>query len=219
MMAVDPAHPRRTQGILFSIAGHAACFALVVLALHIHRVQPVVLQQRCCSVALVWTGPQQSGLAKPAATARVRRHARLPVPQPAPHTSPSPARAPQAASSQPAIASQQTPSTFGTGAGDEDAEPAFPVYFPQPGIANRSLLPATEQKIIVNVNISAQGNVMDETLVQGLGNSLDQAVLTVVRSWRFHPATLNGAPVASVQELVFPFSRNTPSGDGSGTPG
>lgn len=214
MMAIDSAHPRRIQGILFSIAGHAACLALVVVALHIHRAQPVVLQQRCCSTALLWTGPAQSGVAKPAPAVRVRRHARLPVPQPAPHTSPSPVRAPQASSSQAAVAAQQPDSTLGTGAGNEDAEPAFPVYFPQPGLADRSLLPATEQKIIVNVDISAQGEVTDETLVQGLGNSLDQSVLTVVKSWRFHPATLNGAPVASVQELVFPFSRNTPSVSG-----
>lgn len=219
MMSVDPAPPRRTRGILFSMAGHAACLALVVLALHMHRAQPIVVQQRCCSVALVWTGPAQSSLTKPAPVARVHRHAHLPVPQPSPHSSPSPVPAPQAAPSQPAVAAQQTPSTTGAGTGDEDAEPAFPVFFPQPGLADRSLLPATEQKIIVNVDISPEGNVTGETLVRGLGNGLDQAVLSVVKSWRFHPATLNGAPVASVQELVFPFSRNMPSGDASGTPG
>jgi TonB family protein len=210
------AHPsaRPARSVLVSIAAHAACLALLVLALHLHRVQPVAPQSRCCSVAMVWTGLAQSGLAKPAPTVRVRHHAPHSTPQPAPHTSPSPLRASHASSAPPVTAPQQPPSMVGSGTGDEDAEPAFPVYFPQPGVADRSLLPVTEQKIIVNVNISAQGEVTDEILVQGLGNGLDQAVLSAVRSWRFQPATLNGAPVASVQQLVFPFGRNTPTTPG-----
>ncbi len=211
MLAIDHAHPRRTRGVLVSIAGHAACLALVVLALHFHRVRPVQPQSRCCSIALVWTGPAQSGLTRPTPVARVRRHARLPLPQPAPRTTPAPVQPAPRASTQPGVQAQQQQSMIGDGSGDQDAEPAFPVYFPQPGLADRSLLPPTEQKIIVDVDINPQGDVTSETLVQGLGNGLDQAVLAIVKSWRFHPATLNGAPVASVQELVFPFSRNTPS--------
>jgi hypothetical protein len=36
-----------------------------------------------------------------------------------------------------------------------------------------------------------------------------------VKAWRFHPATLNGNNVASVEQLVFPFNRDYPSDDGS----
>jgi hypothetical protein len=32
-----------------------------------------------------------------------------------------------------------------------------------------------------------------------------------VKSWKFHPATLNGTAVASIEELVFPFNRDYPS--------
>jgi TonB family protein len=59
----------------------------------------------------------------------------------------------------------------------------------------------------VDVNVSAQGDVLDEKLVRGLGNSIDQAILETVRGWKFHPATLDGNPVASVSELVFPMSQ------------
>jgi TonB family protein len=109
----------------------------------------------------------------------------------------------------------QPQQTIGTGNGTDDADPAFPTYFPRPAVTDRSLLPAVEQKIIVNVTISADGDVTDEKLVQGLGNSLDDVVLHTVKSWRFHPATLNGNNVASVEQLVFPFNRDYPSDDGS----
>jgi TonB family protein len=82
-------------------------------------------------------------------------------------------------------------------------------------VADRSVLPAIEQKIIVDVTISADGDVTDEKLVQGLGNDLDDVVLRTVKAWRFHPATLNGNSVASVEQLVFPFNRDYPSDDGS----
>jgi hypothetical protein len=34
-----------------------------------------------------------------------------------------------------------------------------------------------------------------------------------VRGWQFHPAMLNGGPVPSSMELVFPFNRNYPTAE------
>jgi TonB family protein len=85
--------------------------------------------------------------------------------------------------------------------------PAFPVYSPSPHVADRSLLPATNQNVVVDVNVSALGEVLDEKLVRGLGNGLDQTILDTVRSWKFHPATVDGNAVPSVAELVFPLSQ------------
>jgi hypothetical protein len=42
-------------------------------------------------------------------------------------------------------------------------------------------------------------------------------VLSTVKSWRFHPATLNGTAVASVEELVFPFDQNWEPNNSSGS--
>jgi TonB family protein len=117
-----------------------------------------------------------------------------------------------ARSGAPSLQQQQT---IGTGSGTDEAEPAFPTYFPRPAVTDRSVLPVVEQKIIVDVTISADGDVTDEKLVQGLGNDLDDVVLRTVKAWRFHPATLNGNSVASVEQLVFPFNRDYPSDDGS----
>ena len=98
--------------------------------------------------------------------------------------------------------------TFGIGSGADDAEPALPLFHPKPPVADCSLLPAKEQDVIVNVDISSVGEVIDETLVQGLGNPVDQIVLETIRGWHFRPATLNGTAVASAQKIVIPMSRD-----------
>ncbi|HWE84911.1 MAG TPA: TonB family protein [Terracidiphilus sp.] len=100
----------------------------------------------------------------------------------------------------------------GTGNDDEDVMPAFPVFSPRPAVTDRSLLPTIQQKVVVDVKLSAEGEVLDETLVRGLGNSLDARVMEIVKTWKFHPAMVDGKPVASEAECIFPFDRNYPVG-------
>lgn len=94
----------------------------------------------------------------------------------------------------------------GFGTNSQDVTPAFPVFSPTPHLADRSLLPLSTRNVVVDVNVSAQGEVSDEKLVQGLGNNLDQIILDTVKTWKFHPASSDGSAVASVAELVFPLS-------------
>jgi TonB family protein len=98
----------------------------------------------------------------------------------------------------------------GDGADAQNATPAFPVFSPKPPVADRALLPAAEQHIVVDVNVNEAGDVTGETLVKGMGNALDQIVMDTVKTWRFHPATVNGNPVASEAELIFPFNLSYP---------
>lgn len=90
---------------------------------------------------------------------------------------------------------------------------AFPIFSPKPPVKDRSLLPGSEKKIVVDVNIDASGGVVEETLITGIGNQLDQLVLDTVKSWRFQPATVNGKPVPTQAELVFPFNPQYPLAD------
>jgi len=99
----------------------------------------------------------------------------------------------------------------GSGADQQNADPAFPVFSPHPPVSDRSLLPSSNQEVVVDVKVSATGDVLEATLVKGIGNGLDQIVLDTVKSWRFHPATINGNPVATEAELVFPFNLNYPT--------
>ena len=98
----------------------------------------------------------------------------------------------------------------GNGTDPADIHPAFPVFSPHPPVTDRSLLPSSEQKIVVDVSVDAFGQVVSENLVKGLGNKLDKIVLETVKTWRFQPATLNGKPVATEAELIFPFNLDYP---------
>jgi len=101
----------------------------------------------------------------------------------------------------------------GTGVDTQSADPAFPVFSPRPPVIDRSLLPATSQQVIVDVKVSAAGDVLEATLVKGIGNQLDQLVLSTVKTWRFHPAMLNGTAVPTEDELIFPFDKSYPIAD------
>jgi len=101
-------------------------------------------------------------------------------------------------------------SAAGNGADQQNADPAFPVFSPQPPVVDRSLLPASNQEVVVDVKVSAAGDVLEATLVKGIGNALDRLVLDTVKTWRFHPATINGNPVAAEAELIFPFNLKYP---------
>jgi protein TonB len=118
-------------------------------------------------------------------------------------------RNPAPAAGQPVAAPNST--AAGSGADQQNADPAFPVFSPHPPVSDRSLLPSSNQEVVVDVKVSAAGEVLEVTLVKGIGNGLDQIVLDTVKSWRFHPATINGNPVATEAELIFPFNRNYPT--------
>ena len=98
----------------------------------------------------------------------------------------------------------------GNGSNNEDARPAFPVFSPKPAVTERGLLPVAEEKIVVDVKVDEEGAVVSETLVKGLGNRLDEIVLETVKTWRFQPATVNGKPVETEAEIVFPFNVQYP---------
>jgi TonB family protein len=116
---------------------------------------------------------------------------------------------PAPAAGQP-VAAMHEPAA-GSGSDAESADPAFPVFSPHPPVADRSLLPASQQQVVVDVKVSATGEVLEATLVKGIGNALDQIVVDTVKTWRFHPAMLQGSPVPTEAELIFPFDEKYPT--------
>ena len=97
----------------------------------------------------------------------------------------------------------------GNGSDAENVTPSFPVYSPRPAVTDRAMLPVTEQKIVVDVDVNELGAVVREVLVKGIGNRLDEIVLDTVKTWRFQPATKEGKPVPTEAELIFPFGPGT----------
>lgn len=69
-----------------------------------------------------------------------------------------------------------------------------------------SALPhGTHGDVVVDIVIDANGRIAKTTLVRGLGSPVDNTVLATVQQWMFTPATRNGQPITSEQELLFHY--------------
>ena len=197
-----------------SIAAHSILLVLLIFAAHhAWQVRPTSARGGQDATVLYWEGSIGTGVA------RTHQHgiekvkpARL-TPRSSPVTPPRETQ-PDPDATQPVDTAEASPTgsstsrsqSNGMGNGSQDATPAFPVYSPSPHI-DRSLLPRADENVVVDVNVSALGEVLDERLIHGLGTSVDQTILDTVRTWKFHPATMDGNPVASVAELVFPLGQ------------
>jgi TonB family protein len=103
-----------------------------------------------------------------------------------------------------------TNSVAGNGSDAQNTTPAFPTFYPNPAVHDRSLLPTSERQVVVDVQLNAVGDVVGDSLVKGLGNALDRMAMDIVKTWHFQPATVNGKPVPSEAEVIFSFSQRYP---------
>ena len=87
----------------------------------------------------------------------------------------------------------------------EEVKPALPVTFQDLKIPRSELPGGVQGDVIVEITISAEGSVVDEKLLQGLGHGVDERVIAVLRDWRFHPATRNGVAIPSKHDVHFHF--------------
>ncbi|MBZ5722142.1 MAG: energy transducer TonB [Acidobacteriia bacterium] len=86
-----------------------------------------------------------------------------------------------------------------------EVRPALPVVFPDP-VVSRSEIPAgVVGDVVVEVTIDAQGNVTETKVLQPFGYGIEDKVLAVLRNWRFRPATMDGVPIPSQQDVYFHF--------------
>lgn len=95
--------------------------------------------------------------------------------------------------------------SYGTLTGP-DVRPALPVFFPDP-VVDISEVPGGQGDVVVEITIDDQGNVVQENLVRGLSQSIDQRVMASILRWHFRPATKNSVPMASKQDVYYHFPR------------
>ena len=99
------------------------------------------------------------------------------------------------------------PSSGGDPSGEADVTVAMANFYPPPK-PDLSVLPhGTRGDVVIDIVIDEDGKVVDTHIDQGLGHGVDEAVLAVVQTWTFTPATKAGKPVASEQQLLFHFER------------
>jgi len=82
---------------------------------------------------------------------------------------------------------------------------ALPVVFPDPQVVRSELPRDLKGDVIVEVTIDSLGNVVETKLVQAIGHGIDEKIVAALRQRRYQPATLDGVPVASKQDVHFHF--------------
>ena len=135
-----------------------------------------------------------------------------------PHATQQPTRLPTRVTSQPKQAelssnTKLSPSNTPTDKPGEDAlgsgdvNIALAQFFPSPKPDLSRLPKGTTGDVILDAVIDANGKIAKLTMTRGLGFGIDEAVLATVQQWTFKPATRNGTPVSSEQELHFHYER------------
>jgi protein TonB len=89
--------------------------------------------------------------------------------------------------------------------GSGNIQIALTVYSPSPRPDLSRLPRGSQGEVVLDVTIDKTGKVSEVALLHPLGYGVDESVLGTVRGWVFHPATENGIPVDSVQELHFHY--------------
>ncbi len=87
-----------------------------------------------------------------------------------------------------------------------EVRPALPVVSPDPLIGSEQLEGVVGDEII-EITIDEQGNIIATRVLESLGPQIDQRVLAALAQWRFSPATKNGVPIASKQDVHYHFPR------------
>ena len=100
--------------------------------------------------------------------------------------------------------SEQGSAYDGLSSGDE-IKPALPATFQDLKIYRSELPSGLQGDVIVEITIDAQGAVVAERLLQGLGHGVDERVIAVLRDWRYRPATRNGVAIPSKYDVHFHF--------------
>jgi TonB family protein len=76
---------------------------------------------------------------------------------------------------------------------------------PQPQYTNEAKLAKVQGDVVLRVTFTANGQVLVQSIVQGLGHGLDEEARRVTERIRFRPATHNGKPVDSTNNIRISF--------------
>ncbi len=142
--------------------------------------------------------------------ATLQRPSNIPKPRPAQDPLPSvqvPAAPPPSTVSAPATSLSANSSTGNNALGQGDIKIASLLAHPVPAPDLSKLPSGTRGDVIVDIVIDPTGHVAKYTVQRGLGHGIDETVLATIQQWTFQPATRNGIPVASEQELLFHYER------------
>jgi periplasmic protein TonB len=91
--------------------------------------------------------------------------------------------------------------SFGSGS----IQIALTTFSPSPRPDLSALPRGIQGDVVVDVTIDPSGKVAELAVLHTLGYGIESSVIGTLKTWTFRPATKDGAPIASVQELHFHF--------------
>lgn len=207
MLAPLAAPPRRRFGWLASAAIHAA-----VLACVLYRPTAIFVSPRFAAHGNGGNA-QVVYLTTPSEFSAMPRSDELTAPLTAPSAGPLritrlSKKESHGRSLHPAHATTAGGSTYGSmleGGVGAEVRPALPDVFPDPDVDRTSLPPTVQGDVIVEITIDEHGNVVEERLLTGVDHSVDEKVIAALKNWHFRPATSDGVPIPSKQDVHFHF--------------
>ena len=196
----------RVAPMAAAILSHAALLLVLLRVPHVviapMRLPGTALGSHVSLTYLPGRAPEPRSVASLA----VRRvaHQIVPAARAVPRTQTMPALSADTASS----ASSHLDATNGNDAlGTGNVNIALAASFPTPKPDLRTLPKGTSGDVVLDIVIDAEGKVASITMSRGLGHGIDETVIATVQGWSFHPATRDGQPVPSEQELHFHYEK------------
>jgi protein TonB len=89
--------------------------------------------------------------------------------------------------------------------GGEEIRPALPAVTSEPRVNPEDLAGISEGNVVVEITIDESGAIVSKAVMRSMGPAIDAKVLAALESWRFHPATRDGVPIPSKQDVVYHF--------------
>ena len=87
-----------------------------------------------------------------------------------------------------------------------EVRPALPSVSLDP-VIEPALLNGEAGDVIIEITIDSAGNITDLRVLQSLNPVVDQKVIAAVEKWHFAPATRDGVPIPSKQDVHYHFPR------------
>jgi TonB family protein len=87
----------------------------------------------------------------------------------------------------------------------QEIRPALPAVTSEPHVGPEDLRGVAEGNVVIEITIDESGTIVNKAVVQSMGSAIDARVLAALENWRFRPATRDGVPIPSKQDVVYHF--------------
>jgi protein TonB len=205
MFSPLPTGNRFSPSTAVSVAAHGLVVAVLVLSVRHHPVRVFSLPGTASGthLELAYLPGRAPAPAVPAhAKVKVRTSSPPPTPIKTPPALPH-LTVTEAAPSPPATTADSTSGSDSWGSGSMQI--ALTTYSPSPAPDLSALPHGVQGDVVVDVTIDPNGKVAELAVLHTLGYGIESSVVGTLKTWVFRPATKDGTPIASVQELHFHF--------------